>query len=564
MPSVNGVEDRLAADESALEQVRWEVVPEWQETLLGPQGLRLYEWLQRGQAQIVKKGTRRTVYRVDLPERTIFLKHYRCPDVMDLGRHLLRASASRREFRKAVELARRSVPTIRPIGLGEVHCSGIVRDNYLITEGIPHAVSLNTFVEHRLPQLSAGDQRHLRRKLAVALARLCAAAHQAGVFHDDFHGGNVLVRLDTCSADSRDIEPALYLVDLPGIRFSGPLPWTATRRSLIMLNSDWGGRASITERMRFWRTYRLERGGWNPGDERRAVGEIARATRDYACNIQRGRAKRSLQTNRDYYALETASARGHAVAEVAPADLVRLLDEPERWAHAAGESSHGDVGNAGISELPLGATRIPVVCQPITPWPWWRTIVGPTGRNRALWWWYAGHSLLDRGVSTPRPLAVCVPRRKLSGAVSYLVSQRIEGAIDLVSYLGQLAQGEREERARRSFQGAASLGRMLGRMHAWRTTHVGLSARHILVRPREASLDVWLRELDGIRFRRRLTYAEQVENLASLARSLSSADCLAKPNCLRFLEAYLAELRPREIELRVLWRDVLAARGDGP
>ena len=31
----------------------------------------------------------------------------------------------------------------------------------------------------------------------LALARLCAAAHRAGVYHTDFHRGNVLVGLDT-------------------------------------------------------------------------------------------------------------------------------------------------------------------------------------------------------------------------------------------------------------------------------------------------------------------------------------------------------------------------------
>ena len=126
-------------------------------------------------------------------QQTIFLKHYRCSELWDVGRHLLRASASRREYRKAVELARRSVPTIRPIALGEVLRSGVVGDNFLITEGIPHAVSLQTYVGHWLPQLPPDEQRRLRWKLTRALARICAAAHEAGVFHDDFHGGNVLV-----------------------------------------------------------------------------------------------------------------------------------------------------------------------------------------------------------------------------------------------------------------------------------------------------------------------------------------------------------------------------------
>ena len=226
----------------------------------------------------------------------------------------------------------------------------LVGDNFLITEGIPHAVSLQTYVAHWLPQLPPDQQRRLRWKLTRAMARICAAAHEAGVFHDDFHGGNVLVRVDTCSGDADDPSlPELFLVDLPGIRFSGPLNWSRSRQSLIMLNSDWSEKVSLVERWRFWRTYLAQRQGWKLADPRRAAGEIAWLTRDYACRIQRGRAKRALHTNRDFYMLETPQARGHAVADIAPADLVRLLEEPERFerqatswpANEAGESSIG-------------------------------------------------------------------------------------------------------------------------------------------------------------------------------------------------------------------------------
>ena len=46
--------------------VRWQIRPECREELLGPEGLRLQEWLWRGQAAVVKHGPHRTVYRVAL------------------------------------------------------------------------------------------------------------------------------------------------------------------------------------------------------------------------------------------------------------------------------------------------------------------------------------------------------------------------------------------------------------------------------------------------------------------------------------------------------------------
>jgi len=47
--------------------VRWQVHPKCHAQLIGPQGLRLDEWLRAGQAHVVKNGPHRTVYRVTLP-----------------------------------------------------------------------------------------------------------------------------------------------------------------------------------------------------------------------------------------------------------------------------------------------------------------------------------------------------------------------------------------------------------------------------------------------------------------------------------------------------------------
>ncbi len=348
---MDGVEPRpdaasglIAAPNAVPSDVQWDVLPQWQSLLLGPSGLRLGEWLAGGQAQVVKHGARRTVYRIDVEQQTIFLKHYRCSELWDMGRHLLRASASRREYRKAVELARRSVPTIRPIALGEVLRSGLVGDNFLITEGIPHAVSLHTYVAQWLPQLPPDEQRRLRWKLIRALARICAAAHEAGVFHDDFHGGNVLVRVDTCSgsADDRSL-PELFLVDLPGIRFSGPLNWSRSRQSLIMLNSDWSEKVSLVERWRFWRAYLGERQGWHLADPRRAAGEIAWLTRDYACRIQRGRAKRRCTP----IAISTCSKRRK------PVDTPSRRLPPPTWCGCS--KSRNDTSAKRRADRPMGA-----------------------------------------------------------------------------------------------------------------------------------------------------------------------------------------------------------------
>ena len=52
----------------------WQIDPVWQHHLLGPEGLRLDEWLRTGQATIVKHGAHRTVYHVTLPGLSCYVK----------------------------------------------------------------------------------------------------------------------------------------------------------------------------------------------------------------------------------------------------------------------------------------------------------------------------------------------------------------------------------------------------------------------------------------------------------------------------------------------------------
>src|SRR2546430_6224682 len=77
-------------------RARWHVDDEWRDVLLGPQGLRLDEWLANGMARAVKHGANRTIYRVALPGReAFFLKHYAPRSWRDTARASARGSLTR-------------------------------------------------------------------------------------------------------------------------------------------------------------------------------------------------------------------------------------------------------------------------------------------------------------------------------------------------------------------------------------------------------------------------------------------------------------------------------------
>ena len=59
--------------------VGWWVRDDWRRALLGPAGLKLAEWRAQNRVDIVKTGPHRVVYRVDLPEGSVYVKHYLVP-----------------------------------------------------------------------------------------------------------------------------------------------------------------------------------------------------------------------------------------------------------------------------------------------------------------------------------------------------------------------------------------------------------------------------------------------------------------------------------------------------
>src|SRR5579871_89376 len=175
--------------------VRWQIRPGL-EHLFGADGLRLKEWLEAGQAHIVKHGPHRTVYHVVLPGLEFYLKHNRLADCRAKLRELVRPSKARSEYEHARAVAARQVPTFEALALGEPCRAAYARDSYLITRALPQTRPLHTFLETTLPQWPSSRQTRLRQRLAVALGELLVRMHNAGIAHHDLHPGNLLLRLD--------------------------------------------------------------------------------------------------------------------------------------------------------------------------------------------------------------------------------------------------------------------------------------------------------------------------------------------------------------------------------
>ncbi len=516
---------------------RWEVLPAYRDMLLGPGGLRLDEWLEAGQAQVVKHGPHRTVYRVRLPGLDCHLKHYRMHDTRAWLRELVRPSKGRMEHVRALEVAARQVPTVESLALGE--CRHGPGDSFLLTRTLPDVEPLGAFLETILPGLPAIRQARLRQRLAVELGRFLARLHDAGIRHNDLHAGNLLLRLD---ADDR---PALYLIDLHAVSLGGPLGWEASRANLVMLNRWFVLRAGRADRRRCWQAYGAARTTALHGQEEWAESEreLARdlERRTWQSNLRfwRSRDRRCLETNRYYRPVRAAEVAGHAVRDLAAESLAALLADPDGPFRRPGAVLLKDSPSSTVAEFDVvvgGEARRAVYKRfRVTAWsdPWAALCRRPAWLRS----WVFGHGLRERCLPSPRPLAVFHRRRHGLPGEGYLLQEKVPGAAELhrfVAGLAELPEPERRPALRRLIEEAARLVREL---HRRRLTHRDLKASNILAAGEGPRL--WLIDLVGVRRCRRLPRRRRVQNLARLHASFCTNPLLTRSDKLRFLRVYL-------------------------
>src|SRR5262249_31164138 len=170
-----------------IHDVRWHVDPALRPLLFDDRGLRLGQWLASGQATIIKQAPHRTIYQVDLPELRFFVKHYPILGVRSWIRQLVRPSKARGEYERALAIAQRGIPTVVPLALGERGAGWWPGESYLLTCTLDNTEPLNCFLETRFPALPQGHQTVIGQRLAVALGRLVAQMHDAGIMHHDLH-----------------------------------------------------------------------------------------------------------------------------------------------------------------------------------------------------------------------------------------------------------------------------------------------------------------------------------------------------------------------------------------
>lgn len=519
--------------------IRWQVQPWWLDKLLEAGGLRLREWEAEQRLRVIKDAPHRRVYRVELPEGAVYIKHYPVNDLRSRVRQWFRPTKARHEWLVAQAIAAQRLPTIEPLALGESER----HESYLVTREFA-AAPLDEFLTASMDRLRAEPA--LRYRLADQLAELLARLHDAGVEHADLHPGNLL-------AQGAPDDLRLALIDLYAAQIGEPLDWRRSARNLQLFGLWFWPRTTPRDRLRFAQSYLSARRCWPgaPPDEA-ALRHLEQSGWRYYLDQWRRRDPRAFRAHRDQRHLTGGQQELWAHRSVAASAAEAWLRDPDLPFSQPDVVLLKQSPTATVAEvdLPLeqgGVQR--VIYKRFQQKQLWDPLVDVFRMTPAHRSWLNGWRLLDALLPTPRPLLLMQTEHYGLAGPAYLATAKLSGAVDLLeAYRRTVGPG----RLRLIEQTA----RLIRRLHHHGLSHRDLKAANILATadPETGDWQLHFIDLVGVSRHERLGRRRRVRDLARLAVSFLAA--APRADQLRFLRSYLGRRCWCPERWQPWWRDI--------
>jgi len=175
----------------------------------------------------------------------------------------------------------------------------------------------------------------------------------------------------------------------------------------------------------------------------------------------------------------------------------------------------------------------------------WKKKTGPLCScflgTRARRGWKVANALATRRIDTPRPLGMAEKRRSGFCTESFLVTEFVEGADNLDTWLARRKQNEALTEEEKQYI-LEQLATLLCRVHARGFCQRDLKLSNILVRElkqNRGKLQFWLIDTDGMRQKRKLKPARRVRDLARVCAALVQGELLDESQLNGFVQLYL-------------------------
>jgi len=421
------------------------------------------------EAARVKGNPVRTVYRVAAPGgRDLVVKHYHSRGLRDALKHLFVRHKARAEWRAALRMERCGIPVPRMLAIGRKSTGPFFRDACLVMEAIPRSYPAGMYA-------TEAWSRERRSDVIRGMGALAAKLHASGVFHPDFHGGNVL------AAENGHGSLDLYAIDLHAVRFPLRLGMRLRARSLAVLASALSSIIGDDRAREMLRSY-AQAAGLDGAAAADLWRRTARERRRYDRRLLDGRARRCLRSSSKF----TRERHGTML-------IVRSRQFPLGQLLAA-------IGQDGPGESP-GGIRVEL-------WPMrgLLTRLRPSPARRA---WLTLNTVATLGIPAPEGLGLVEDRRSKT---CWLVTGPGPAMAPLADALARPAP------AADSGSLAAALARTFARLHAAGVRHQGLAAGSIRAERRITGWAPGFSDVSAMALAPELSEAERAGLLLELAR----------------------------------------------
>ena len=408
------------------------------------------------------------------------------------GRRRLAQSSARREWRALARLRSVGSSVPEPLALAQLQDGGEVLVLSYV-RGVP------------LQQALGGEARE-RRRLLAALGEQVALLHAAGLAHGDLHAGNILV--------DENAQPVL--LDFQRAR----RVWMRRARIADLGALDFSlseAEVSSADRMRFRAAALgvLERAN---RAQRRALRRVGVAATRHARRHFRSRTRRCLRPGRLYARIHFEGRTGLRLRRIPNEVIAEALA-----IHDAVQSGEGELRARGSILKRDHRSRVTaaeidghaLIVKEVVKRGRARLLADALRGSPARRAWLGGHGLRARGIRSATPLAF-VERRRLRVPVASAVvledlrPSRPANEVEAVTPREQNALAE-------------ALRRLAVALHRRGIVHGDFQAPHIYLREHRERLEGVLIDLEGVRFRRRLSDNQRIQSFAELNASIPDA-----------------------------------------
>jgi len=475
--------------------------------------------------ETIKESRWRWAALLSLPNgKRVFLKRDRTKGWMEYLKYLFFPSKGRKEFLMASQLERGNLNIPKPFGWMEGTRRGLIKQSYYISEAIGQGVS---FIE----EAAKSREPHAILQLATTVRKF----QDAGLFHQDLHGGNFLWEGDS-----------LFLTDLHRTKIVKRLSpkqrlWNVAHL-FHSLRSAWGE----GEQLQFLDLY-AERSLSHSQRKEMLFQEIYPVMDRLQKRQWRSRTKRCLKESTEFTVHTENGVRYFHRRDFPMEHLGRVLEEHRGLVR---KSSSSLIKNSPEVVVSILDDRGKKICLKQFRYPYlWVRLKEHFRRSKGVKSWVAANGMRARGLPSLKPLALLERKNWVGLKESVLFMEALAEDQEMDRYV--LKGFGNFDKKRRFIQ---TFAHWLGSLHKMDLYHKDMKTCNILVAEREGTWNFHLLDFEDILTDEKVNQKKLFRNFLQLNTSTPKA--MTKSDRFRFFREYL-RLNPVVKEEKIFLRGLI-------